>query len=203
MNNTKQHNGVSEQNTSTRGVSNHWVTSDLHFFHQNIMKFSPATRPYTSVEQMHEAIIADWNSKVKKGDIIYHLGDMFFCKTVEEAADIIERLNGSIVWLRGNHDYSNIFNELPKLFPNKIRTEVYLEVKYDKQKIIMFHYPILEWNGCHRGSFHFHGHCHGNINHKNAQGRRIDVGWDSLGSIQKVSDVLQMLKDKPLTLHHE
>lgn len=36
----------------------------------------------------------------------------------------------------------------------------YEEIAYNKQRVILFHYPIKEWNAKYHGSIHLHGHSH-------------------------------------------
>lgn len=36
----------------------------------------------------------------------------------------------------------------------------YKELKTTYGRIILFHYPILEWNAAHYGTIHLHGHIH-------------------------------------------
>ena len=36
-----------------------WFTSDTHFFHDKIVEYSQ--RPFASVEEMNEELIARWN----------------------------------------------------------------------------------------------------------------------------------------------
>ena len=58
-----------------------WVTSDTHFRHANILKFKDSdgnlVRPgFEDVDAMDEHMIERWNSVVKPGDMVYHLGDV-------------------------------------------------------------------------------------------------------------------------------
>jgi calcineurin-like phosphoesterase family protein len=57
---------------------------------------------------MDETLIENWNKAVKPNDIIFHLGDVFFCGA-QRMKEIADRLNGRKILIRGNHDigYSN------------------------------------------------------------------------------------------------
>jgi len=78
-----------------------WITSDHHFFHRNIIKY--CNRPFNSVSEMNEFMIKKWNEKVGDNDIVLHLGDFAF---KGRAREIRNRLNGTIILIRGNHDYN-------------------------------------------------------------------------------------------------
>lgn len=75
---------------------NYIITADLHFGHKNVLKFCPDTRPWETVEDMKEGLIEHWNSQVGSDDVVFDLGDMFFCSK-EETKEILDRLNGHIV----------------------------------------------------------------------------------------------------------
>ena len=53
-----------------------YFTSDLHFYHKNIMSYSPSFRSYESAEEMNEKLIELWNSVVTPEDTVYNLGDL-------------------------------------------------------------------------------------------------------------------------------
>ena len=50
-----------------------YYISDLHIGHQNCIKFDQ--RPFSTLEEMHDTIVKNWNSVVKKDDDVYILGD--------------------------------------------------------------------------------------------------------------------------------
>lgn len=80
-----------------------WVIADTHFGHTNIIDY--CNRPFSSVEEMDEVIIDNWNSVVGEKDLVYHLGDFAFGKgSRERIADYRAKLNGQIFLFRGNHD---------------------------------------------------------------------------------------------------
>jgi calcineurin-like phosphoesterase family protein len=75
-----------------------WVVSDTHFGHDNIIKY--CDRPFANATEMDEALIENWNSVVKDGDIVYHLGDVYF----SEGHKALPKLKGRKRLILGNHD---------------------------------------------------------------------------------------------------
>ena len=82
-----------------------FFTSDTHFYHGNIIRF--CNRPFKDVETMNETIISNWNNTVDQDDIVFHLGD-FCLGGSAEWTRILDRLNGRIYLIMGNHDLKNI-----------------------------------------------------------------------------------------------
>ncbi|MBQ4059987.1 MAG: metallophosphoesterase, partial [Lachnospiraceae bacterium] len=82
-----------------------FFTSDTHFYHSNIINF--CGRPFKNVEVMNETLIANWNSVVGPDDIVFHLGD-FCLGGSAEWTNILNRLNGKIYLIVGNHDIKNL-----------------------------------------------------------------------------------------------
>ena len=87
-----------------------WVISDTHFRHANILKFTDGKtgelirgNRFADVDAMDEHMIERWNSVVKTGDIVYHLGDVVMGDH-EWFKRNWPRLNGSKRLIVGNHD---------------------------------------------------------------------------------------------------
>lgn len=167
-----------------------WITSDLHFGHTNIMKFCPKTRGhYKDVDHMDAEMIRLWNESVGPEDITYILGDVAFTN-VQKAAYILRSLNGSKILIKGNHD-SKLVKDT-RFTDCFVEVHDYLRLVYNKQYlIILFHYPVWEWDQMHRGSIHFHGHLHGNFNGM-PDSRAVDVSYDATGNV--VSEMDHMIK---------
>ncbi len=151
---------------------NEFVTSDNHWGHANVIKYSK--RPFSDVYEMNESMIDAWNKKVPKGAVVYHLGDFAFMKP-KKIVNLIRRLNGSIRLVKGNHDKGVLNPEVKKCFA---WIKDYYESKTDDgTKVVMCHYPFMTWNKSHHGSWNLHGHCHGSL--KAPPTKRMDVGVDT------------------------
>ena len=87
-----------------------WLTSDTHFGHANIIKY--CQRPFSSVEEMDETMIARWNAVVGAEDVVLHLGD-FAYKTRHGVEEILGRLSGRVYLVMGNHDDRNKIRRVP------------------------------------------------------------------------------------------
>ena len=115
-----------------------WFTSDLHFNHTNILKYEPVSRPFETVEEMNEVLIENWNRHVDEDDTIYVLGDLCMGKDTDIPA-ILERLNGHIILIRGNHDGSKR-RKIYEKHGIEIKDIAYLP--YKGRYFVMCHFPI-------------------------------------------------------------
>jgi len=173
-----------------------YLTADTHFGHKNIIKF--AKRPFETVKEMDQELIHRWNSKVRPNDDIYHLGDFSFSDE-GRMHEILLQLNGRIHMIWGNHDH-RLRNDanLRNFFA---WTRYYHEINYNREKFILFHYPMFEWNKMHRGSYHCFGHVHGSTLGRG--GRSMDVGVDVHDYYPvHIDEVVDTLKDKEIFTHH-
>ena len=145
-------------------MSNTWFTSDTHFDHANVIKY--CNRPFRNKDEMNEALIENWNSVVRSGDRVFHLGDFAFSN---DPGKFFHRLNGDKILILGNHDRQPV-KHLPW---NSVHT--YFELKIDGKFIVLCHYAFKAWNKSHHGALNFFGHSHGSMPMNSQQ---IDVGVD-------------------------
>ena len=179
-----------------------YVTSDLHFGHTNIMKFCPVTRARfnSDVTYMNEAMIKEWNAIVKECDHTYILGDVCFTNQ-EKAVQYMARLNGTKTLVVGNHDKKLI--KSPEFRAQFAEIRDYLDINVNGTKVVMFHYPIAEWDQMHRGSVHLHGHLHGGFSGLEEY-RARDVGMDATGVIvRKIESVVAEALCGIIKGHHQ
>lgn len=149
-----------------------WFTSDIHFGHYNIIKY--CNRPFKTVEEMNEKIIENWNSCVSPQDRVYFLGDFSFYREADKDSWLLSRLNGREKYMiKGNHDHSKKIRKVE----GWTWIKEYYELSFGDTRIVLFHYPMSEWNGSYHGSWHFHGHSHNTK--ANTGAHRIDVGVDA------------------------
>ena len=124
---------------------------------------------------MHEKIVENWNNKISKNDSVFILGDVSFGKP-SATVELLNRLNGNKKLIVGNHDTDKYLRE--EEFCSSFEwLKLYNIEKIFGKYIVMFHYPILEWDKKYHNSYHFHGHCHSNNKNK-LSCRRFDVGID-------------------------
>ena len=152
-------------------TQNIWFTSDQHYSHglgrpHGIIEL--ANRPFSSVEEMNEAMVENFNARVGRQDLTYHLGD--FCWNQQDGQKILRRLNGHHVLIVGNHDKSS------KALNGWMEIVMAKEIKIDERPIYLHHYGCRVWNRCFRDAYHFYGHSH---NRLPGNSQSCDVGVDA------------------------
>jgi calcineurin-like phosphoesterase family protein len=162
---------------------NVFFTSDTHFFHEQDFLYKP--RGFESYEEMNEAIVERWNSVVKPNDLVYHLGDVVMS---HYDVTLLNRLNGTIYLIRGNHDTDNKLSAIyatGKVTNNNAPTSEL--IKFGKLSLFLCHYPVLtanhDDNHFSRHVINLHGHTHQTKNWLIADNPFIyHVGMDSHNS---------------------
>lgn len=113
-----------------------FFTSDPHYGHKNVI--SLCQRPFTSLDEMHEELIRRYNSVVGPADTCIWVGDCFFM-TVNKARSIMDRLNGTKILVRGNHDQSP--RRMLNMGFSQVSDELWLQLAEDVQ-VQVKHYPM-------------------------------------------------------------
>lgn len=127
--------------------------SDWHYGHSNVLAFD--NRPFKTIEEMNQALVDRWNAVVGAGDIVYVLGDMFWCN-MQTAIPVLDSLHGQKILIKGNHDRCK-----DARFQKKFaKVTEYLEVDDCDRKVVLCHYPIPCFKNHFYGWYHLYGHVH-------------------------------------------
>ena len=140
-----------------------YYIADMHLFcksqtQEGRLNFD--NRPFQNTEEMHQHFLEEWNKQITNGDTIYILGDMSLRGRNDELISLVARLKGKKILIKGNHDdlsdyrYKQLFHEICDY---KEITDCIGGTAY---KLVLSHYPILMWNGQHKGTILLYGHTH-------------------------------------------
>lgn len=125
---------------------------------------------------MNEALIFNWNSVVNPQDIVFHLGDFSFASN-GEWKKILERLNGKIHLIVGNHDEHNYPG--PQIFRMFETVSYQKHLVIDKKHVILNHYPFLCYAGTYRKKkdivIQLYGHVHSGPNNEGLDKERLKI----------------------------
>ena len=185
--------------------------SDLHLGHANVIKY--CNRPYKDVDEMAQAIITQWNSQVKDGDLVYCLGDMSLNRY--RCFEVLPWLNGRKVLCYGNHEH-----ELWSIYPVKEKwkrcKQQYLDAGFSEVHVfrvvqigghwcILGHLPpsdprFMGYDGRFTNwrldywddVWYLGGHLHAKFSKFD---RFIDVGFDVALKLFSEDDIINLMED--------
>lgn len=159
-----------------------FFTADTHFNHANILRF--CNRPFADVEEMNETIITRWNQVIGNDCHVFHLGD--FCQGGSaEWSRLLDRLNGKIHLIVGNHDLKNLRQGFMNRFEEVVMQQ---RIEVETKSIYLNHYPFLCFEGGYKSNvWQLFGHVHTRTNNTGLDAERLaylyptqyDVGMDN------------------------
>lgn len=162
-------------------MSKIYFAADLHIGHKGILKYCPE-RPFADsgdIIEHDKYMIGLWKRTVNPSDTVYLVGDLCLLRS-EDARKLLEKLPGNIHLILGNHDrslrsHSNYFESV-----SQIKEIVIKASRNSILKVVLSHYPILDWNNKFDGAVMLHGHTHGSLDalNKESADLRFDVGID-------------------------
>ena len=184
-----------------------WFTSDEHVGHRNACfgwGNPDKARPFTGVDDMREGLIRNHNEVVKTGDMVFHLGDIFWRSvSKEDALDYMDRLHGRHFYIRGNHEEA--FEKYPALESrfHWIKDRYFLNGMDGGPKygIVLDHFSGRVWNKSGQGSWQLYGHSHNELESREDSKSLLscDVGVDSWGmypvSLEQIAEVMRVKKE--------
>lgn len=158
---------------------NKFFISDTHFNHSNVITY--CDRPFRDLDDMKKYLIYRWNRVVSEDDIVYVLGD-FIMGLPKDIHEILSKLNGYIILVRGNHDTDSKINIYQENYPDKIEVRDLAYIKDGKDTYICSHYPMFvgEWdNGRNNKLYVLSGHTHSKKNFYDNIPLNYHVGVDA------------------------
>jgi calcineurin-like phosphoesterase family protein len=144
-----------------------FFTSDTHFSDPRVLRID--RRPFKSLAEHDEALVANWNEVVGPDDEIWHLGD-FSLPRANIAEQLLVRLNGAKHLIIGNND-----DEATIRATGWASVQHYAELTIGGRLVVLCHYPFRTWNKIGKGTIDLHGHSHGKLT---PIPRQYDVGVD-------------------------
>lgn len=166
-----------------------YFTSDLHFYHKNIIKYAQRPFDYTDegLLKCHKSIIDNYNNLVNEDDMVFFLGDIFIINSdkKEEAISLFKTLKGHKILIKGNHDnFTNSFYKecgFSHIFDYLILGDVFL-CHYELHKRFanlskkeLLYLELFKQNNC---NLLVHGHIHNNDPYVDDGIKRINVSVD-------------------------
>ena len=110
-----------------------YITSDHHLMHKNIIQY--CLRPFSSVEEMDQVLIENWNKTISPNDEVLLLGDL----TMANPEPLFGHLNGKkITLVVGNHDRKGPWKRHGYEVVN------FMEYTIGRFKVLLCHYPIFK-----------------------------------------------------------
>jgi len=139
-----------------------YVISDTHFGSEKVIRVH--NRPFIDSKAMDYFMVTRWNEIVNERDTVYFIGDF-------GNKEMMDKLNGNIIYIRGNNDDFGIH---------------YMSLKYKHEKFYMVHIPNhvpKNWNKYK--SWLLHGHLHNDNISKypfiNGMQRTINTSVEMIG----------------------
>ncbi len=191
-----------------------YYIADCHFFH-GALNTAMDHRGFDSMEKMNEYMIRQWNNKVRPNDEVVILGDFSWGKPDETNA-LLERLNGRLYLILGNHD--RFLTDKKYNSKRFVWIKDYEEMKDNKRKVILSHYPMPFYNGQYYKdkdgmdkTYMLHGHIHDTIDQRllesfqeqmqktmrmNMDGKEISIPCNIINCFCKYSDYIPLTLDE-------
>lgn len=178
-----------------------WFSSDFHFGHSNIAgkacsKWDKGYRDFDNVHEMNKCLTETINKYVKRGDILYFLGDFAFGGHTNIPAYRHSLQVETIHLIKGNHDHH--VHKYKELFTS---IQDVCELSVPPHNFWLSHYAHRVWIGSHKGYIHLYGHSHNSIpDHGKSMDVGVDVAYKMFGEYRPFSldEIIQIMNKKEI-----
>lgn len=140
-----------------------YYIADMHFFH-GALNTQMDCRGFADADEMNAYMLRQWNRKVRPNDEVIILGDLSW-GSARETNELLEKLNGKLYLIQGNHD--RFLKNREYNADRFVWIRPYEELKDNKRKVILCHYPVMCYNGQYRvddqgnpKTYMLYGHVH-------------------------------------------
>lgn len=179
-----------------------FFTSDLHFGHDK--EFIWEARGFSSLQEMEDKIISNWNSVVDSDDDVYILGDILMGTNdplkKARGINLLNSLNGNKYIIMGNHDTDEKC-ALYRICNHVVEVVLAKRIKLGGYKLFLSHFPAFTENYDDKGLkqcwIGLHGHTH--FEEKFFEGRPLmyHVGLDAHGCFPvSFDEIIRDIKEK-------
>ena len=146
-----------------------FFTGDTHFGDPRVLRIDK--RPFRTLAEHDEGLVARWNEAVSPDDEVWHLGDFALHVAPERIGQLLDGLHGRKHLVTGNND-----GPATIAAPGWASVQSYAELEIDGHSLVLCHYAFRTWKNMGRGWLDLHGHSHGKLTR---QTRQYDVGVDA------------------------
>ena len=135
-----------------------FFTADTHFYSENAWKHR---KRFPDIVTMNEVLIRNWNETVPENGVVFHLGDLATELPREQLINLVNRLHGTILLVKGNHDDIGLFRTPSFQEATRLKLLGYhWEMRLGGKKILLDHYPLLCYVDEYKGVWQLFGHVH-------------------------------------------
>lgn len=171
-----------------------YITSDCFFGREKILEI--ANRPFSSLAEMERKIIANWNRRVGKNDLVYVLGG--FAWDPSSAKRVIKKLNGRMIFFINNPTDASIIEVLEEdqILENKHNMMTMGIWEDSDLNSVLSYFPLAMWEGMNSGTIHFHGYSLFNLKTDLSRQKRVNCAIDHWGwAPVEVDMIKELIKD--------
>ena len=166
-----------------------WLTSDLHFFHKNIITY--CNRPFADEYEMNDKIVCAWNETVQDDDKVIVVGDLTagLFDRKEQLCELVSKLKGDKTLIVGNHDHLSTSAYKEMGFSAVVKSMIVDSVLFVHKPATEFNAKSIRLKDVHKPRLIIHGHIHADLPEIDGH---FNVAWDRHRRMINLDEILSM-----------